>query len=83
MTSQIRRAVVSIPANIAEGCGKTGDAEFCRYLQIAMGSASELEYFLVLVGDLKLLNSDDQNEMLREVTEIKRMLGTLIVKLKK
>lgn len=43
LTSQIRRACTSIPANLAEGCGKAGDAELARYFQIAMGSASELD----------------------------------------
>jgi four helix bundle protein len=52
LTSQMRRSCASIPANIAEGCGRTGEAELARFLQIAMGSASELEYYLLLAYDL-------------------------------
>ncbi|MBI1854633.1 MAG: four helix bundle protein, partial [Chloroflexi bacterium] len=48
LTNQIQRAAVSVPANIAEGCGKNTDAELARYFQIAMGSSSELEYLLLL-----------------------------------
>ena len=58
LTSQIRRAASSIPANIAEGCGRNGEAELARFCQIAMGSASELEYHLLLARDLKYLNTD-------------------------
>ena len=57
LTNQIQRAAVSIPANIAEGCGMSGDADFGRYLQIAMGSSSELEYLLLLAHDLNYLNN--------------------------
>jgi four helix bundle protein len=82
LTSQIRRACVSIPANIAEGCGRSGDAELSRFLQIAMGSASELEYHLLLARDLNLLNSSDYEHLANGVTEVKRMLTSFIQKLK-
>jgi four helix bundle protein len=82
LTSQIRRAVGSIPANIAEGCGRNGDAELSRFLQIAMGSASELEYHILLARDLNLLDSAGCDHLSNEVTEIERMLASLIKKLK-
>ena len=74
LTSQMRRASVSIPANIAEGCGRHGDPEMARFLQIAMGSACELEYHLLLAFDLNLLKESDYTELLSGVTEVKRML---------
>ena len=82
LTSQIRRACASIPANIAEGCGRSGDAELARFLQIAMGSASELEYHFLLTRDLDLLNNLDYEQLEKEVTEVKRMLASLIRKLR-
>ena len=57
LTSQIRRSCGSIPANIAEGCGRSGDVELARFLQIAMGSASELEYHILLARDLNLIDN--------------------------
>lgn len=54
LANQIQRAAVSIPANIAEGCGKDSDAELKRYFLIAMGSSSDLEYLLLLAHDLGL-----------------------------
>jgi len=82
LTSQIRRGASSIPANIAEGCGRSGDAELARFLQIAMGSASELEYHLLLAHDLELLTSQSFQTLSNDVTEVKRMLASFIKKLK-
>ena len=82
LTSQIRRACVSIPANIAEGCGRNGDAELARFLQIAMGSASELEYHLPLSRDLGLVDTANYNHLALETTEVKRMLTSFIQTLK-
>ena len=81
LTSQIRRSCSSIPANIAEGCGRKGEAEFARFLQIAMGSASELEYHLLLAHDLTFLNIKDYEPLGEEVIKVKRMLTSLIQKL--
>ena len=82
LTSQIRRASVSIAANIAEGCGRSGDAEFGRFLGIAMGSASEVEYLLLLARDLGMLARDPHDPLNRDVVEVKRMLASLLRKLK-
>lgn len=82
LTSQIRRSCASIPANIAEGCGRDGDAELARFLRIAAGSASELEYHLLLARDLLLLQNLPYESLSKEVTEIKRMLTSFIKKLK-
>jgi len=81
LTSQIRRSCASIPANIAEGCGRSGDAEFARFLQIAMGSASELDYHLLLARDLNFVNSGDYAQLANELTEVRRMLNSFIQKL--
>ncbi|MCK6482508.1 MAG: four helix bundle protein [Phycisphaerae bacterium] len=61
LTAQMRRATVSIPANLAEGCCRSGDTEFARFVQIAMGSASELEYLLLLACELQLVNASHTN----------------------
>ncbi|HKS76198.1 MAG TPA: four helix bundle protein [Terriglobales bacterium] len=82
LTSQMRRSSVSIGANIAEGCCRQGDCELGRFLQIAMGSASELEYEVLLAHDLSILKESDYARLSREVVEIKRMLAALIHKLR-
>ena len=82
LTSQIRRAVASIPTNIAEGCGRAGDADFRRFLIIAMGSASELEYLLLLARDLNFLAPEHYHKFFERLEEVKKMLASLIKKLK-
>jgi four helix bundle protein len=78
LTSQLRRSSASIAANIAEGCGRHGQAELARFLQIAMGSASELEYHLLLSHDLKLLKEKDYEKLAADVSEVKKMLTSFI-----
>lgn len=82
LTSQMRRAAASIPANIAEGCGRSSDAEFARFLYISFGSASELEYHILLAHDLGMLNEIDCGKLTKNVIEIKKMLSSLIKKVK-
>lgn len=77
LTSQIRRASISIPTNIAEGCGRSTDSEFARFLQIAMGSAFETEYELLLALDLGLLAKDEYSQLDSATQEIKRMIIAL------
>jgi four helix bundle protein len=73
---------VSIPANIAEGCGKDSDAELKRYFLIAMGSSSELEYLLLLAHDLGYLQANTYQSMQNELVETRKMLNAFIQKLK-
>ena len=82
LTSQMRTASSSIGANIAEGACRKGDCEFGRFLQIAIGSASELEYHLLLAHDLELLKLPDYERLSEEVMQVKRMLASLIHKLR-
>jgi four helix bundle protein len=80
LTSQIRRCAASVAANIAEGCGKRGNAEFRRFLGISAGSASELEYHFPLAHDLGFLDNNDYENLNKSVVEVKRMLASLIRK---
>jgi four helix bundle protein len=78
LTSQLRRAAASIPANLAEACGRGGKLEFSRFVQIAMGSAAEAEYHVLLARDLGYLNREDYDSVGAAVVEIKRMLASLL-----
>jgi four helix bundle protein len=82
LRTQMRRACVSICSNIAEGCGRRGDREFRRYLDVAMGSACELECELVLCADLQFMEEAQQRDVFERLVEIKRMLSGLIRQLR-
>ncbi len=82
LTSQMRRASASIGANIAEGSCRRGDVDFARFLQMAAGSASELEYHLLLARDLDLLKVADYQRLSDDAVEVKRMLSSLMQKLR-
>ena len=82
LTSQTRRASSSIAANIAEGCCRSTDAELARFLHISAGSASELEYHLLLAKDLHYLGQSDYDALIDSLTILKRMLIAFIKKLK-
>ena len=77
LTSQIRRCSASIAANIAEGCGRRGNAELHRFLQIAAGSASELDYHLLLARDLHFLPDPEYRQSAGLLLEVRRMLTSL------
>lgn len=79
LTNQVRRAVVSIPSNIAEGYNRHSDKEFIHFLKIAKGSAAEVETQLILCMDLEYLAESDIRETLSLVGEVLRMLGSLII----
>jgi four helix bundle protein len=81
VSGQLRRAALSIPANIAEGCGKSSRRETIRFLQIASGSAREAENHIILAGDLGYLTPATRDELLDGVKSIQRMLGGLMSRL--
>ena len=83
LTSQIRRAVASIGANVAEGCGRRSDPEMRRFVQIARGSANELEYHLLLARDLEFLTVTEFRELESKTLEIQRMLAALAQRLQR
>ena len=83
ITSQIRRAAVSIPTNIAEGCGKLSQIDFARYLQNASGSAHEVEYLNFLSKELQFQRKEAWQQINTMTNEVKAMLISLIKKIKK
>lgn len=82
LVSQMQRAAVSIPANIAEGCGRSGTTELARYMTIAQGSASELGYYTLLAGDLGYVTAEKHESLNDRLNEIARMLTSYIEKLR-
>lgn len=73
LTNQMRRAAVSIPSNIAEGAGRKSPKEFCQFLSFALGSIAELETQLIISGNLKYISQNHQDELLKTLSEIRKM----------
>ncbi len=82
VTSQIRRAAASIPANIAEGCGKNTQLDLAKFLNISLGSANEIDYFLLLCKDLKYISETEFLELEDTINAVKAMLINLITKVR-
>ena len=82
LSSQMRRSSVSIPSNIAEGYGRNSTLDYCRFLQIALGSAYELETQVELARRLDYVDNDTANKLATQLTEVGRMLNSLINKIK-
>ena len=78
LTSQIRRSVVSIPSNIAEGYGRKTTLDYIRMLYISYGSVCELETQILLAGDLELIEKEEMGPLIKDIAEIERMLKALI-----
>jgi four helix bundle protein len=77
LAAQARRAAASVPMNLAEGCGRNSDGELARFCRIALGSANELEYQLLLARDLRYIPADSHAEIATEIQQLKRMLASL------
>ena len=82
LISQLRRTAASISANIAEGCGRNSDGELARFMGIALGSANELDYHLLLARDLEYLEPSSYERLACETQEIARMLASFIDRLR-
>ncbi len=78
LTSQLRRSAASIGANLAEGCGRQTNPEFARFVKISMGSASELDYHLLLSRDLGFLEAETYERAAKRLTEVRKMLTSLL-----
>ena len=82
LTSQLQRAAVSIPSNIAEGCSRNSDKEFKRFLEIAIGSAFELETQLIIAAELSLLPVNEFESILNRINTLQKQINSLITMLK-
>jgi len=82
LRSQITRAAVSVPSNIAEGCSRNSEVEFKRFLEIAIGSLFELETQLIIIKELDLINGYDTKEILKLIDKEEKMINGLINKIK-
>jgi len=83
LRSQISRAAISIPSNIAEGCGRNSQIDFKRFLEIALGSSYELETQLIIIDELLLISKKAEiTELVNDINKIQKMINNLITKLK-
>ena len=80
VTSQLRRAAMSIGSNLAEGCGRRTSNELARFVRIAMGSASELDYDLLVCRDLGYLKNEDFTRLSKDLIEVRKMLTSFLSK---
>ena len=78
LTSQLRRAAISIGANLAEGCGRRTTPEFARFIRISMGSASELDYHLLLCRDFGFITAEFYQRNSKELIRVRKMLSALL-----
>lgn len=83
LKSQITRAAVSIPSNIAEGSSRNSDIEFKRFLEISMGSLFEIETQLIIISELELIKSNEIQELMELILKEGKMINSLITKIKK
>jgi len=83
LTSQIRRCVISVPSNIAEGCGRSKKNDICRFLDIAQGSCFELETQVILSFDLDYISEDDVKVLWNKIDEVQKMIDGFSKSLKK
>lgn len=82
LTSQLRRACISVAANLAEGCGRDKEADLARFLDIAMGSAKEIECLLVLSNDLGFLTDQGYTERNKSILRVQSMLAKFLGKIR-
>jgi four helix bundle protein len=78
LTSQMRRAAISVGANLAEGCGRRTTPEFARFIRIAMGSASELDYHFLLCRDFDFISNEFYGRTSKELVRVRKMLSALL-----
>lgn len=82
LTSQMRRAAVSVGSNIAEGCGRAAEPEKARFFRIAAGSLSELEFQTIIARDLRYVEQSGADDLASRIEELGRMLGALTNRIK-
>lgn len=83
LTSQIRRAAVSVPSNIVEGCSRESQFDYCRFLEIAFGSLRELHYQFGLAHRLKFVSNLEFSQLENKFIENEKVLGALIRKMRR